>query len=118
MPNIQLSKEIINQVKNDQDKLIIVNEAGEPQIVLMSYQAYQKLLKKPADRSVAQAMQSKQLTSDEILDKINQEIAQWKSQENLNPIALEKDLLIQKNNADNTVSILEQDRFYLETIDD
>jgi PHD/YefM family antitoxin component YafN of YafNO toxin-antitoxin module len=115
---MHLSKQTINQIKNNQEKLIVINEAGEPQVVLMSYSAYKKLLKTPVAQSQIQPKHTKQLTSDEILDKINQEIAQWKTQENQNPIALENDLLIQKNSADSAVSNIEQDRVYLEVIDE
>ncbi|MFH1712736.1 MAG: hypothetical protein ABH896_00920 [Candidatus Jacksonbacteria bacterium] len=118
-----LSQNLINRIRETREKLIIVNNNGEPQVVLMSYEIYQSY----CDNQKNNRVQNNNLTSDELLDRINQNIAQWKEQQN-NPTDLEKDYFV-KEEIENYNDIVDnidakdmdedrfdEDRFYLETI--
>lgn len=120
---MHLSQNLINRIRDNQEKLIIVNNNGEPQVVLMSYEIYQSY----CDNQKNNRVQNNNLTSDELLDRINQNIAQWKEQQN-NPTDLEKDYFV-KEEIENYNDIVDnidakdmdedrfdEDRFYLETI--
>jgi len=118
-----LSQNLINRIRETREKLIIVNNNGEPQVVLMSYEIYQSY----CDNQKNNRVQNNNLTSDELLDRINQNIAQWKEQQN-NPTDLEKGYFV-KEEIENYNDIVDnidakdmdedrfdEDRFYLETI--
>ncbi|HBH46530.1 MAG: hypothetical protein A2445_04230 [Candidatus Jacksonbacteria bacterium RIFOXYC2_FULL_44_29] len=122
----------------DGEKIIIVDQEGAPQSVLMTYGAYQKLRRKSGDDSspeninqletrgsaIAQAPQN--LTSDELLAKINFDIAQWNLAET-NP-ELDNSFLLTNNCQDSKhgeadfdldkEATNEEDNFYLETIEE
>ena len=100
---MHISNNLIQQLNSDGDKLILLNERGEPQGVLMSYTSYKALLQASAKRESQSANNSEKaffyskipqgLTSGELLDKINAEIAQWREKEN--PISLDENYVAQ-----------------------
>lgn len=120
---MRLSQNLIKHIIDNQEKIIIVNNNGEPQLVLMPYQIYQNCCDGQQNHKTPTVLDSSPqltgLTSDELLDRINQNIAQWKEQQN-NPTDLEKDYFIkeEKESAKNEMDDIDddEDRFYLETI--
>lgn len=93
------------------EKIIVVDASGQPRGVIMSYDTYSDLRRasrQPADKKELNPDNSADLnlTSDQVLANINDEIAQWKTDHD-NPIELEDNLLA--NAADNV---------YLESIDE
>ncbi|MEK9165465.1 MAG: hypothetical protein AAB525_01230 [Patescibacteria group bacterium] len=108
---MHLSQNLIKHIINNQEKLIIVNHNGEPEVVLMPYKIYQNC----CDNQKNNKIRNNSLTSDEFLDRINQNIAQWREQQN-NPTDLEKDYFVKEEIADDQDDIDDEDRFYLETI--
>lgn len=107
-----LSQNLIKRIIDNQEKLIIVNNNGEPQVVLMPYEIYQNC----CDNQKNNKIQNNNLTSDELLDRINQNIAQWKEQQN-NPTDLEKDYFVKEKIEETQDDYdFDEDRFYLETI--
>lgn len=68
MPNFD---RIINLIKKTGDKVIVVNENGDPDYVIMRFNDYEKM--SLGGGEVAD------LTEDEFLDKINRDIAIWKN---------------------------------------
>jgi hypothetical protein len=103
--NMQLSKTLINHLQNTDDKIIVVDKNGKPEVVVLSFSAYQRLLELlgqlqrvkggkseiPSSEccklrsDLAQESHNNRvgLTSDEYLDKINSIIAQSKEKDNL-----------------------------------
>ena len=57
---------IINLIKKTGDKIIVLNE-GEPSLVMMSFKDYENLVFSKSD--------FKDLTKEELMDRINKEIA-------------------------------------------
>lgn len=68
-------KKITNLIKKTGDKLIVVDEQMDPQFVIMDVADYEKML------SVSTNVVD--LTEDELLSKINRDIAVWKSDQDL-----------------------------------
>lgn len=68
-------KKITNLIKKTGDKIIVVDDQMEPQFVIMKPTDYEKLL------TVAVGVSD--LTEDELLSKINRDIAFWKSGQDL-----------------------------------
>jgi len=64
-------EKIIDLIKKTGDKCIILDAEGQPQYVIMSFDDYEKL--------ISAKMEVAGLTEDELLDKINRDIANWKS---------------------------------------
>ena len=64
-------EKIINLIKKTGDKFIILDKDGEPGYVAMSFSDYEKFL--------AHRDELENLTEDELLNKINREIAIWKA---------------------------------------
>lgn len=105
---MNLSNTLIQQLNSSNDKLVLINEKGEPQAVIMSYAAYESFIKaiikhKPPSQSNSNAdgrlsKINNGLTSDKLLDKINNEIAQWKENEH-NPISLDDGYVFKNNKA-------------------
>ena len=64
-------KKIINLVKKAGDKCVVLDEEGNPAYVIMSFQDYERLTVNSANVG--------DLTENEFLEKINQDIANWKA---------------------------------------
>lgn len=89
--------------------MILTNSAGDPELVILSYTEYLALSRKKEALPTASFPTSleKGLTSDELLDKINRDIAQWK--ETQNPmVELEEDSVTDDD---------EDDLMYFESVD-
>lgn len=105
---MNLSNTLIQQLNSSNDKLVLINENGEPQAVLMSYAAYESFIKAIIKHKTPSQSNSRPagrlskinngLTSDKLLDKINNEIAQWKENEH-NPISLDDGYVFKNNKA-------------------
>lgn len=72
MPN-PLDK-VINLIKRTGDNFIILDQEGEPQYVVMSFVKYQAMV--TSDKNLAG------LTQNQLLEKINEDVATWR-QENI-----------------------------------
>ena len=130
---------IINLVKKTGDNCIVVDSAGNPQYVLVNFDKYQVMAENsaiPVKSTVAG------LTENELLNKINNDIAEWKAsvgQENLDfenlvkvmdkpvltqdfpksmpaddPFLEKKSLNLEKNNEDFSRP---EEKYYFEPID-
>ena len=78
MPNSL--KKVIDLIKKTSDRCIVLNEDGEPTYVLMTFGDYEALVFGKSAPEVAG------LTENELLEKINRDIATWKvAQELENP---------------------------------
>ena len=78
MPNSL--KKVIDLIKKTGDRCIVLNEDGEPTYVLMTFGDYEALVFGKSAPEVAG------LTENELLEKINRDIATWKvAQELENP---------------------------------
>ncbi|MFA5029676.1 MAG: hypothetical protein WC518_02900 [Patescibacteria group bacterium] len=69
-------KKIVNLIKKTGDKAIILDQNGDPAYVLMTIFDYERLI---LGKSEVVG-----LTEDELLDKINREIALWKDSQETN----------------------------------
>jgi len=112
-----MSLKLLLQQLTNHDKIIIVNQAGEPQGVLISFEEYMELATKkpkaskpfikeyapPLPTPTQPKINDNFLTKNENFDTINTEILQWKN-DHENPIDLEGD------------NVDVEDRFYLEEI--
>jgi len=86
-------KKILNLVKKTGDSVIVYDaQETEETFVLMDFNSYEKmnskelkLEEKPGDLSIQKQIEDpkiKNLTEEELTDKINREISLWKNQEN------------------------------------
>lgn len=75
MPN-PLDK-VINLIKKTGDNSIIVDNNGEPQYVVMSFEKYQAMVS--TDKNLAG------LTENQLLEKINEDVAAWRQSNTENP---------------------------------
>ncbi|NCN21964.1 hypothetical protein GW758_02780 [Candidatus Falkowbacteria bacterium] len=86
-------KKILNLVKKTGDRVIVYDaQETEETFVLMDFNSYEKmnskelkLEEKPGDLSIQKQIEDpkiKNLTEEELTDKINREISLWKNQEN------------------------------------
>lgn len=64
-------RKIIQLIDKTGDKCIVINESGEPSCVVMSLKDYEKMSDKDA--------RIKDLSEGELLQKINRDIASWRS---------------------------------------
>jgi len=76
-----LSK-IVNLIKKTGDKAIILDESGEPSFVMMTLNDYENLT---LGRSEVAG-----LTEEELLDKINRDIAIWKDTQNTEDLPIDQ----------------------------
>lgn|SRR3989338_3605102 len=107
--------DLIEKLKKLNNTFVIINSTGEPQIVLLSYAAYNSLIEKPTStENPSDNMSLKSLTSYELLDKLNEQIAQWKS--NQNPLTLEDGYILPKQTLEKDTPV--ESAFYLESVDD
>jgi len=118
---MHIPKKLLTQLNTHNEKIVILSSEGEPMSVLMSYEAYIGLLEgknapilnsnsKNSSKNAQNPLQT--LTSNDLLDKINHEIAQWK--EHQNPGFLDDNYFSEEEDFD----VNEDDRVYLESIDD
>jgi len=96
-------KEALSLVKKNNHRLIILDE-GEPYVIL-SFKDYQDLIE---EREISS------LTEKELLDKINSDIALWKSiqEEKIKEISLVDNLRDVKSEGEE-----EEERYYFEKLD-
>ncbi|RJR32040.1 type II toxin-antitoxin system Phd/YefM family antitoxin [Candidatus Parcubacteria bacterium] len=64
-------KKLINFIEKTGDRCIVINDKAEPQYVILSFGAYEKLIENTGN--------IKELTEDGLLEKINKDVALWKS---------------------------------------
>lgn len=118
---------LLKKIKNTNEKIIFVNEHGEPQGVLLSYKEYYEQYQEKQKQSQKQRTKRKKtatgLTSRALLDKINREIAQWK--EHQNPAMLDVDYFDlnepdnkEKNAKNEEKNPPEDEPLYLEDVDE
>ncbi len=72
MQNSQLNR-VINLVKRTGDKTVIMDNESDSTMMLMDLGAYEKMLDQPRGVDV------KQLTEEELLEKINRDVAVWRA---------------------------------------
>ena len=124
MPNYKQMERVLDLAAKTGDKVIVLSDHHDP-YVLMTIKEYEALLHGPSS--------VKNLSEDELLSKINRDIAIWKaSQEDLSGYSLEdfkvdsirkdeKKLEITKKSPDKNVvdkSVNpEEDRYYIESVD-
>ena len=75
-------QKIINLIKKTGDKAIILDETGEPGFVIMAVGDYENLI---IGKSGVQG-----LTEEELLDKINRDIAVWKDTQELRELSIDQ----------------------------
>jgi hypothetical protein len=108
---MKLKKLILKELsENENSKIFVVNESGDPLYVIIPFRTYAHF--RYARRSESFQKQNN-LTNEQILDKINQELAQW--HERQNPTEMEESLFGQLHP---NIQDEEQDQLYLETIDE
>ncbi len=71
MNNMRNFDRILNLVKKTGDKVAVLGDFGEPDILVLPLAEYEKLIEHGED--------VRHLTEDELLDRINRDIALWKS---------------------------------------
>lgn len=106
----QLNK-IIDLIRKTGDKCVVLGKGNEA-YVLMAFKDYEKLV---SDRSGVY-----DLTENELLDKINRDIAIWRSsQEQENEIDLEEAVRsqIEREKEEENGNFPEEDRYYFEPIE-
>ncbi|MBU1203353.1 type II toxin-antitoxin system Phd/YefM family antitoxin [Patescibacteria group bacterium] len=121
MPNYKQIDKVLELAAKTGDKVIVLSDNHEP-YVIMTVKEYEALLAGPSS--------VKGLSEDELLDKINRDIAVWKaSQEHLDDYSLEnfrvdtlrKDEKKPENTDDKTTvdksAVGDDDRYYIEPVD-
>ncbi len=121
MANYQQMEKVLDLAAKTGDKVIVLSDNHEPYVV-MSVLEYEALLHGPSS--------VKELTEDELLNKINRDIAVWKaSQEDLEGYSLEdfrvdslrkQDKDSQKTEETASVdksAVTEDDKYYIEPVD-
>ncbi|MBI4359955.1 MAG: hypothetical protein HY564_02595 [Candidatus Jacksonbacteria bacterium] len=106
-----LSPSFIQQLAANRETAILLNSEGEPILVIVPYERYKSLYEEKAPvKETARSENPKEgLTSEELLDNINRQIAERKQEQQI-PIMPADDSVIQDDeNA-------EEDRLYLEDI--
>ena len=121
MANLQ---KLVNLLKKTGDKAIVLDERGDPSYVIMTISGYEDLIL--GKSGVAD------LTEDELLDKINRDIAIWKDSQELKELSVDQynfardiggydDDEFSSNFSDNSredeVQPLEDDRYYFEPVE-
>ncbi|MFA6594518.1 MAG: hypothetical protein WCT16_04680 [Candidatus Buchananbacteria bacterium] len=79
MPNLT---KLVNLLKKTGDKAIVLDEHGEPGYVIMTVADYEDLILGKSGVSG--------LTEDELLDKINRDIAIWKDNQELRELSVDQ----------------------------
>lgn len=124
MPNYKQMERVLDLATKTGDKVIVLSDSHEPYVV-MTVKEYEALLHGPSS--------VKDLSEDELLSKINRDIAIWKaSQEGLDDYSLDNfkvdsirkddkkdekhDKTDSKDNVDKSQHA-EEDRYYIEPVD-
>lgn len=124
MPNYKQMEKVLDLAAKTGDKVIVLSDSHEPYVV-MTIKEYEALLHSPSS--------VKGLSEDELLNKINRDIAVWKaSQENLDDYGLDNfkvdsirkdykkeekhDKEASKDNVDKLTNA-DEDRYYIEPVD-
>ncbi|OGY47316.1 MAG: hypothetical protein A3J62_01760 [Candidatus Buchananbacteria bacterium RIFCSPHIGHO2_02_FULL_38_8] len=64
-------EKIVSLIQQTGDKCIILDSEGNPSFVIMSFSSYEQLISGKAD--------IQGLTEDQLIEKINQDVANWRS---------------------------------------
>jgi len=110
---MNLNSSIIKKVKEKNCQLILLDQEAKPQIVIMSYQDYQSLC---CQSGKTKPKSTSSLTSTNLLDRINNEIALWKEKQLENyplEISFEQNIVDNYQEEDET-----ENKIYLETIEE
>lgn len=67
-------KKIINLIEKTGDRCVVVDKEGDPAYVILSFSAYEKIINNEDDVSG--------LSEDQLLEKINRDVATWKESQN------------------------------------
>lgn len=107
-------EKIINLIKKTGDKIVILDNEGEPGYVVMSLNDYEKLV---LGRSEVQG-----LTDQELLAKINRDIALWKDSQKINDLAPDQydfsaDLGEFAGLEEEPEAAVDDDRYYFEPVE-
>ncbi|MFA6228453.1 MAG: hypothetical protein WC668_04720 [Patescibacteria group bacterium] len=116
MPNLT---KLVNLLKKTGDKAIVLDEHGEPGYVIMTVADYEDLILGKSGVSG--------LTEDELLDKINRDIAIWKDNQELRELSVDQynfardigvvpDEEILSEFSQNDRDIQDEDRYYFEPV--
>jgi hypothetical protein len=120
MPNLE---KLVNLLKKTGDKAIILNENGDPGYVIMTVNDYEDLILGKSGVS--------DLTEEELLDKINRDIAIWKDSQELKELSVDQynfardigdyctdNYFSDDNNlSENSDKPVEEDRYYFEPVE-
>ncbi len=119
MPNLE---KLVNLLKKTGDKAIILDQNGDPGYVIMTVSDYEDLILGKSGVSG--------LTENELLDKINRDIAIWKDNQELKELSVDqynfaKDLgeYVDEDYLTNTpknkalTELSEEDRYYFEPVE-
>ncbi len=101
------------------EKIIVVNGEADPRFVVMNFDDYEKIMD-------GGQIDIKGLTEEELLAKINRDIAIWKSIQEVNENVAQEDNFIQniggaedvKESKINNTEDEEDDKYYFEPVDD
>ena len=129
MQNSQLNR-VINLIKRTGDKTVIMDNESDSALMLMDLGAYEKMLDQPRGVDI------KKLTEEELLEKINRDVAVWRAYNdkekraevfeemapNLgsSPVVREKTAVVQaepEESASDIVAEAEEEKFYLEPVE-
>jgi hypothetical protein len=98
-------------LKKTGDKIIVVDEKGEPQFVMMDLKDYEKILENQA--------KVKDLTEEELLSKINRDISIWKNEQKESERESDARSIIEGFYPEEVLSKKnKEDRYYFEPMDD
>ena len=67
-------KKLINLIEKTGDRCVVVDTQGNPEFVIMSFSAYEKVI--DGNHNI------KDLSEEELLEKINCEVATWRESQN------------------------------------
>jgi PHD/YefM family antitoxin component YafN of YafNO toxin-antitoxin module len=91
------------------EKMIVLDEQAEPQFVVMDVSEYERMINNTGE-------DIKGLTEEELLSRINRDIAVWKSTQTDDDIEINTDDFLK--NVQETENFEEEDEYYFEPVDD
>jgi len=100
---------ITNLIKKTGDRFIVADEKGDPKFVIMDISEYEKLVLCKSDVS--------DLTEDELLDKINRDIAIWQIEQKEEEITDSVEDFVENVEGDLSEED-EEEKYYFEPVDD
>ena len=107
MPNFD---KIINLLKKTGDRAIILDENGEPSYVVMTVSGYEQLILGKSE--------VKGLTEEELLAKINRDIAIWQESQKKDDLAVDqRDFSEDLGEFGDLPKEIEEDRYYIEPVE-